>query len=94
MENLLNWGVEVVLWLQQFSPALDLPFKALTFMGDEAFYLLGVSILFGLWGGLRIVFSVMEPAALLRCVRYILVGLWGGLGGPWVFVRLKLAEIE
>ena len=36
MEGLLNWGIEVVLWFQQFIPALDLPFKALTFMGDEA----------------------------------------------------------
>ena len=40
MEGILNWGIEVVLWFQQFSPTLDLPFKALTFMGDEAFYLL------------------------------------------------------
>jgi hypothetical protein len=23
-----------------------------------------------------------------------LVGLWGGLGAPWLFVRLKLAESE
>ena len=57
-------------------------------------YLLGVSILFGLWGGLRIVFATMEPAALLRFIRYTLVGLWGGLGAPWLFVRLKLASRE
>jgi membrane-associated phospholipid phosphatase len=57
-------------------------------------YLLGVSILFGLWGGLRIAFSTMEPAALLRFIRYTLVGLWGGFGAPWLFVRLKLAETE
>ena len=57
-------------------------------------YLLGVFILFGLWGGLRIVFSTMEPAALLRFIRYTLVGLWGGLGAPWLFVRLKLASRE
>jgi membrane-associated phospholipid phosphatase len=46
MENLLNWGIEVVLWFQQFSPALDLPFKALTFMGDEAFYLLFMPLIY------------------------------------------------
>ena len=57
-------------------------------------YLLGVSILFGLWGGLRIAFSTMEPAALLRFIRYTLVGLWGGFGAPWLFVRLKLAETK
>jgi membrane-associated phospholipid phosphatase len=40
MESVLNWGIEVVLWFQQFSPALDLPFKVLTFLGDKEFYLL------------------------------------------------------
>ena len=57
-------------------------------------YLLGASILFALWGGLRIAFGTMEPAALLRFIRYTLVGLWGGFGAPWLFVRLKLAETE
>ena len=57
-------------------------------------YLLGVSILFGLYGVLRIAFSTMEPAALFRFMRYSLIGLWGGLGAPWLFVRLKLADIE
>jgi len=57
-------------------------------------YLLGVCILFGLWGGLRVVFSALEPVAVFRFFRYALVGLWGGLGAPWLFVRLKLAEIE
>jgi membrane-associated phospholipid phosphatase len=57
-------------------------------------YLLGVFILFGLWGCLRIAFAAMEPAALFRFIRYALVGLWGGLGAPWLFVRLKLAETE
>jgi membrane-associated phospholipid phosphatase len=57
-------------------------------------YFLGVCILFGLWGGLRIAFSSIEPAALFRFIRYLLVGLWGGLGAPWLFVRLKLAETE
>jgi membrane-associated phospholipid phosphatase len=57
-------------------------------------YLLGVFILFGLWGGLRVVFSALEPVAVFRFIRYVLVGLWGGLGAPWVFVRLKLASRE
>ena len=57
-------------------------------------YLLGLIILMGLWGGLRIAFSAMEPAAVFRFARYFLVGLWGGFGAPWLFVRLKLAERE
>jgi len=54
----------------------------------------GLVILFGIWMGLRIAFAGCEPAAVYRVVRYALVGLWGGLGAPWLFVRLKLAETE
>ena len=57
-------------------------------------YLAGVVVLFGLWAGLKLAFSGMEPAGLLRFVRYALVGLWGGVGAPWVFVRLRLADSE
>jgi membrane-associated phospholipid phosphatase len=57
-------------------------------------YLLGVVVLFGLWGGLKLIFSGMEPAGIFRFIRYALVGLWGGVGAPWVFVRLKLADKE
>ena len=39
MESILDWGVRVVLWFQQASPALDTPFKVLTLMGSETFYL-------------------------------------------------------
>jgi membrane-associated phospholipid phosphatase len=57
-------------------------------------YLLGVVVLFGLWGGLKLAFSGMEPAAPFRFIRYALVGLWGGVGAPWMFVRLRLADKE
>ena len=57
-------------------------------------YFLGVGLLFVLWGGLRIAFSTLEPAAWFRFTRYTLVGLWGGLGAPWLFVHLKLARRE
>ncbi len=40
MESILDWGIRVVIWFQQFSPALDVPFKALTFMGDQPFFML------------------------------------------------------
>ncbi|RJR34785.1 MAG: phosphatase PAP2 family protein [Desulfobacteraceae bacterium] len=35
-----DWGVDIILGLQSLSPALDLPFKLLTFLGNEGFYLL------------------------------------------------------
>jgi membrane-associated phospholipid phosphatase len=57
-------------------------------------YLLGVVILFGLWGGLKIAFDGLEPANIFRMMRYALVGLWGGLGAPWMFVRFRLADTE
>ena len=40
MEHILDQGICMILWLQQASPAMDIPFKALTFLGEEAFFLL------------------------------------------------------
>jgi membrane-associated phospholipid phosphatase len=40
VEYALDRGVEIVLWLQQFSPALDFLFIAFTFLGDQEFFML------------------------------------------------------
>ena len=45
-EDILDWGVEVVLWFQQFSPALDLPFKSLTFFGNLEFFLILMPLIY------------------------------------------------
>jgi membrane-associated phospholipid phosphatase len=45
-EDILDWGIEVVLWFQQFSPALDLPFKSLTFLGNLEFFLILMPLIF------------------------------------------------
>lgn len=45
MENLLNWGIEVIVCFQQLSPTLDLPFQIFTFLGDELFYLLFLPVI-------------------------------------------------
>ncbi|MBN1178232.1 MAG: phosphatase PAP2 family protein [Anaerolineae bacterium] len=55
-------------------------------------YLPGVVVMFILYAGLKAAFSSLEPALLFRFVRYTLIGLWGGLGAPWAFVKLRLAE--
>ena len=55
---------------------------------------LGIVVLVGLWLGLRVAFEGLEPAVLLRLVRYALVGFWGAAGAPWVFVKLGLARRE
>ncbi len=57
-------------------------------------FLLGVVVLAGLWLGLRIAFDGLEPAILLRIVRYSVVGFWGAVGAPWMFVKLGLAQRE
>ena len=46
MEAILDWGTNVVLWFQQFSPALDVPFKIFTFMGDEEFFLVLLPLIY------------------------------------------------
>jgi membrane-associated phospholipid phosphatase len=53
--------------------------------------LVGGLVLVGIWAGLRSVFTGLEPAIVLRVIRYGLVGLWGTLGAPWSFVRLRIA---
>ena len=41
MEALLQWGVDLIIVIQQIhGPILDSTFSAITFLGDEEFYLL------------------------------------------------------
>ena len=46
METFLEWGVNVVLWLQQFSPTFDGFFKSLTFFGNKEFFLLFLPLIY------------------------------------------------
>ncbi len=55
-------------------------------------FLLGVICLFIIHGGLKAAFSDLEPMMLFRFIRYALIGLWLGVGGPWVFIKLRLIE--
>ncbi|MDR9451804.1 MAG: hypothetical protein RI637_11355, partial [Acidimicrobiia bacterium] len=57
-------------------------------------FLFGLAILAGLWLGLRVAFDGLEPAILLRLLRYALVGFWGAAGAPWMFLKLGLAKRE
>lgn len=45
MNAILNWGIDVVLWCQQFSPTLDVPFKIFTSFGEELFFLLFIPLI-------------------------------------------------
>ncbi len=44
--HILDWGIEAVLWFQQFSPTLDLPFKGLTALGNLAFFLVFMPLIY------------------------------------------------
>lgn len=57
-------------------------------------YILGLAVIIGLWIGLKIVFKGLEPVWVFRFLRYLLIGLWGAFAAPWVFVKLKLADLE
>ena len=46
MDAILDWGTNVVLWFQQFSPALDVPFKIFSFIGDEEFFLILLPLIY------------------------------------------------
>jgi glycerophosphoryl diester phosphodiesterase len=51
MNGYLDWGIGAVLWMQQFSPALDLPFKLLSFFGSQTWFMLLLPALY--WCGGR-----------------------------------------
>ena len=55
-------------------------------------FLVGAPLLFSLWLGLRAAFNGLEPEPIYRVIHYGLVGLGGGLGAPWVFLKLRLAN--
>jgi membrane-associated phospholipid phosphatase len=44
--EILDWVIEVVRWLQQFSPTFDGPFKSITFLGNLEFFLLFMPLLY------------------------------------------------
>ena len=45
MDSLLSWGIDIIVWLQQASPALDWVFKFFTYLGDELFYLVFLPVI-------------------------------------------------
>lgn len=48
METILQWGIDLIITIQQIhGPALDSIFRAITFMGEEEFYLVILPLL--LW---------------------------------------------
>jgi len=59
-------------------------------------FLLGVTVMLGIYLGLRAVFPEEDEAVYLifRYARYGLVGLWISMGAPWLFNRLHLVKMD
>jgi membrane-associated phospholipid phosphatase len=75
VDSILNWGIDVVLWFQQFSPALDAPFRWLTFLGDQEFFMLMLPLVY--WcidrkAGSRLIFLFLLSAAFNQVAKDLL----------------------
>jgi membrane-associated phospholipid phosphatase len=47
LRSLMPWGADVIVWVQQFSnSALDIIFKAATYLGKEQFYILALPVIY------------------------------------------------
>jgi membrane-associated phospholipid phosphatase len=61
--SLISWGTDAVAWVQGFrTPALDVFFKGLTFMGQQEFYLLLLPFVYWVIDrslGVRLVFALL-----------------------------------
>ena len=67
----------LILWLQQFSPALDLPFLLITCLGNESFFLLFIPLVYWcihrrIGAGLAILFLI---SASVNAIAKALIGL-------------------
>jgi hypothetical protein len=54
-------------------------------------YLVGIAGVLILQVGLGVLFEGLEPAVVLRLIRYGLIGFWAAYGAPWAFVKTGLA---
>ena len=70
MASLLDWGIDVIVWCQQFSPSLDFLFKFFTFTGDETFYLLLLPLVY--W-------CIDRDAGLRLAILFLVCAYFNGL---------------
>jgi membrane-associated phospholipid phosphatase len=75
LRSLVPWGTEVIVWVQSFSnPTLDTVFQALTFLGNEEFYLIVLPLIY--WCvhkqiGAELAFLSMLSAWFNKMVKYL-----------------------
>ena len=69
---MLDWGIDVVLWFQQSSPLLDTPFRLLTYLGDQEFFMLLLPMVY--WcidrrAGSRLIFFFLMSTVLNQAAK-------------------------
>jgi len=71
--SLIPWGTDAVVWVQGFrTPTLDSFFKAVTFMGQQEFYLLLLPFIYWVMDkslGLRLAFALLPGVYLNGCLK-------------------------
>lgn len=92
MNGVLDWGVDVVVWFQQFSPALDVFFELITELGTQAGYMALVPLVYWCLDkplGLRLSF-------LLPISHYINVTLkaWFDTPRPYEYAPNRVIAIK
>ena len=75
LRSLVPWGTEVIVWVQSLSnPTLDAVFQALTYLGNEEFYLIVLPLVY--WClhkqiGVELAFLSMLSVWFNRLVKYL-----------------------
>jgi undecaprenyl-diphosphatase len=83
MESIFDWGILIILWLQQFSPALDLPFTFISLLGEETFFLLFLPGLY--WSVDRRVGARLTLLFLLSACLNFMAKAWAGQPRPFEY---------
>jgi len=78
MDGILMWGASVNIWLQNFSPALDILFKIITFCGEELFFMVFLPLIY--WSinrtaGVRLLLLFLFSAWVNSAVKVLAVDL-------------------
>lgn len=71
MTTTFDSGIELILWLQQFSPALDQLFIFFTLLGNETFFLVALPTLYWCFDrriGARLVIDLHLLLQYLACL--------------------------
>ena len=75
--SLIPWGTEAIAWVQHFrTPILDSLFKALTFLGEEEFYLILMPLIYWVVDkslGARLVFAFLPGAYLNNWLKDLFI---------------------